>query len=165
VNKAEKLIAERQKFVEKVIRFVHDLLNAEGKVLKHETHSSHMYSLREMEYGGFRFRDEGSFTMFGGDEVVVYFQGHQRGRGQGIRPHHAMPRLADAVEEADAPRCYPDSGEDRPSQEEIRSLVRERLANRLGSESASEGNGKAEVGELKIFFAFPSENSDFHGSM
>jgi hypothetical protein len=75
VNKTEKLIAERQKFVEKVIRFVHELLNAEGKVLKRETHSSHMYALREMEFEGFRFRDEGSFTMFGGDEVVVYFQG------------------------------------------------------------------------------------------
>jgi hypothetical protein len=75
VNEAEKLIAERQAFVEKIVRFVHDLLNTEGKVLKHETHSSHMYSLREMEYQGFRFRDEGSFTMFGGDEVVIYFQG------------------------------------------------------------------------------------------
>jgi hypothetical protein len=75
VNQAEKLIAERQKFVEKVIRFVHDLLTAKGKVLKHETHSSHMYSLRELEFEGFRFRDEGSFTMFGGDEVTIYFQG------------------------------------------------------------------------------------------
>ncbi len=75
MSQAEKLIAERQKFIEKVIRFVHELLNAEGKVLKHETHSSHYYRLRELEFEGFRFRDEGSFTMFGGDEVVIYFQG------------------------------------------------------------------------------------------
>lgn len=69
------MIAERQRFVEKVIRFVRDLLNAKGKVLKHETHSAHMYSLREMEFEGFKFQDEGSFTMFGGDGVTVWYRG------------------------------------------------------------------------------------------
>src|SRR5271157_3476717 len=69
------MIAERQKFVEKAVRFVHDLLTAEGKVLKHETHSSHMYSLRELKFEGFTFTDEGSFTMFGGDEVTIRYQG------------------------------------------------------------------------------------------
>ena len=75
MNEAKRLIAERQKFVEKVIRFVHDLLTAKGKVLKHETHSAHMYSLREMEFEGFKFQDEGSFTMFGGDGVTIWYRG------------------------------------------------------------------------------------------
>jgi|HubBroStandDraft_1064217.scaffolds.fasta_scaffold132079_5 hypothetical protein len=68
------MIAERQRYVEKVIRFVHDLLNAKGKVLKHETHSSHMYSLRELKFEDFTFTDEGSFTMFGGDEVTIHYK-------------------------------------------------------------------------------------------
>jgi hypothetical protein len=68
------MIAERQRYVEKVIRFVHDLLNAKGKVLKHETHSSHMYSLRELKFEDFTFTDEGSFTMFGGDEVTICYK-------------------------------------------------------------------------------------------
>ena len=38
----KKLITERQTFIEKVVPFVHKLLNAEGTVLKHETHSAHM---------------------------------------------------------------------------------------------------------------------------
>ena len=75
MNEAKRLIAERQRFVEKTIKFVHELLNAEGKVLKHETHSCHMYSLRELQFEGFKFMDEGSLTMYGGDIVTIYFQG------------------------------------------------------------------------------------------
>ncbi len=75
MNEAKRLIVERQKFVEKVIRFVHELLNAEGKVLKRETHSCHMYSLRELQLEGFKFMDEGSLTMYGGDVVTISFNG------------------------------------------------------------------------------------------
>jgi len=70
-----KQISDRQAFVEKVIAFVGDLLNAKGKVLKHEEHSAHCYSLHELELDGFKFQDEGSFTMFGGDGVTIWYQG------------------------------------------------------------------------------------------
>ena len=72
---AKKLITERQTFIEKVVPFVHELLNAQGTVLKHETHSAHMYAFREFKFEGFTFQDEGSLTMFGGDEVTIFYQG------------------------------------------------------------------------------------------
>lgn len=75
MNQAEKLVAERQKFVEKVISFVHDLLRVKGSTIKYEEHSAHTYHLREMEFQGFKFQDEGSFTMFGGDGVTIWYQG------------------------------------------------------------------------------------------
>jgi len=75
VNEAKRLIVQRQKFVEKVIQFVHDLLRAKGSTIKYEQHSAHTYHLREMEFDGFKFQDEGSFTMFGGDGVTIWYKG------------------------------------------------------------------------------------------
>jgi hypothetical protein len=70
----KKMIAQRQRYVEKVIGFVHKLLTAKGTVLQQETHSSHHYALRELKFEGFTFTDEGSFTMFGGDEVTILYK-------------------------------------------------------------------------------------------
>lgn len=70
-----KQIAKRQAYVEKIIGFVHQLLTTKGKTLKHEEHSCHYYALRELKLDGFTFTDEGAFTMFGGEEVTIHYNG------------------------------------------------------------------------------------------
>ena len=71
----KKLVKERQQYIEKVVNFVHNLLTGESECLKFEEHNSHCYQHRRLILDKFTFEDEGSFTMFGGDEVTIWYDG------------------------------------------------------------------------------------------
>ena len=68
-------VANRQKFVERIIEFVRLLLNEKSETLKYEEHSAHTYSHRRLMFEKFTFEDEGTFTMFGGEQVTVWYDG------------------------------------------------------------------------------------------
>jgi len=81
----EKKIAARQKFIEEVIGFVNQLVSEEGVMLTYEEYSCHTYTLAELNnLACFSFRTSGSFTMFGGDQVMVWY--HPGSEKSGLDP-------------------------------------------------------------------------------
>lgn len=69
-----KKVADRQRFLEKVTHFVHSVVAQRGQRLKYEQSSGHTYSVRELQgFLGFTFTTEGTYTMFGGQNIVIRF--------------------------------------------------------------------------------------------
>lgn len=76
-----KKVAERQRFLEQVIHFVHSMVMQRGKRLKYDESSDHTYSVRELQdFCGFTFTTEGAYTMFGGQNIVVHCDGSQESK-------------------------------------------------------------------------------------
>ena len=69
-----KQVAERQKFIEDIVRCVSSLVVRCGRVLCRETHSWHTTTEIELKnFAGFSFYTYGSYTRFGGETVKVWY--------------------------------------------------------------------------------------------
>jgi|GEM_PF-1849354 len=70
---AERVVA-RQKFLEDVVVFSNGIVSVHGKQLSYYQGSSHTNVERELKnFAGFSFYTHGSYTMYGGDEVKVWY--------------------------------------------------------------------------------------------
>jgi hypothetical protein len=67
-------VVQRQKLVEAIIDFVQFITEKKGKVLSRSVHSGHTQTERELKnFFGFSFYTYGHYTMFGGEEVKVWY--------------------------------------------------------------------------------------------
>lgn len=67
-------VGHRQRWLEKVINFSSDALSKCGQTLHHEVHSCHITATQELKgFHSFSFWSHGAYTMFGGQELKVWF--------------------------------------------------------------------------------------------
>ena len=86
-NLAQRVL-NRQKFLERVIKFVEGITVKRGKRTYHQVESYHTVNTWELyNFGGFSFYIHGSFSMMGGDEIKVWYHPGQK------RPQAGKPTL------------------------------------------------------------------------
>ncbi|MDE1970045.1 MAG: hypothetical protein KGI50_00485 [Patescibacteria group bacterium] len=71
------LVRARQLFLETIIPCIEFLVHTHGEVLDHKVRDCYTTTTRELNnVRGFSFYTYGSFTMFGGRNVIVYYHPH-----------------------------------------------------------------------------------------
>ena len=69
-----KRVVARQRFLEKVIDFAETIIREGGRVIRHKTYDCYTQTEAElMNFAGFSFRTYGAFTMFGGEELKIWY--------------------------------------------------------------------------------------------
>ncbi len=80
-------VAERQSFLETVIKTVEFFLEKRGRVYDRQVHSAHTSQKVELDnFHGFSFYSYGSYTMFGGEEIKIWYH-------PGKKEHPPLPVL------------------------------------------------------------------------
>lgn len=75
IDQLEKKVLEKRAWLEEIIDFVEDVTFKYGKQLGYKEHDCHTYAKRELnDVKGFSFMKEGSFTMFGGEGLKIWYQ-------------------------------------------------------------------------------------------
>jgi len=75
INQLEKVISKKNKWLNKIIDFLQEVVREHGKKVDYRQGSSHTYIKYELHnVRGFSFMTEGSFTMYGGDGVKIWYQ-------------------------------------------------------------------------------------------
>ncbi len=139
-----KRIAERQEFLEEVIRFVVSTLERSGRVIDREVHDWYTETTRKLNnLKGFSLYHYGSYSMFGGEDIKVWYH-----------PRRGKATEADLVLEVqwwDIKKLEVKSfSESKSWQKSLKNLMKNQEKLRLVLEGRREKEKQQEVGRQKL---------------